>query len=648
MRQYTRDLYSNILPEETGLSTGWMPIGFVELACDNDRLHAFRRIMNFGRLCGVKVEEISPQQVQDLFPICETSDVLAAFHVPGDGRANPTDATLALAKGARMYGATIHENSPVQRVIKTANPTGFGPPSVAGVVVGNCGNAERGRENDGQEIRCNVVVNCAGMWARQFGESCGVHNIANQAAEHYYLITEPMPGIVDPTWPVIEDSSRCVYIRPEGQGLMLGLFEWDGADWKGNGDIPNDFSFGEIEPDWNRMAPYIEAAMERVPAVANVGIRALFCGPESFTPDNGPIVGESHELRNFYVAAGMNSIGILTGGGIGNIVARWIQRDGLAPTDVDCTGINMHRFERYQSNPDYRKARVSEALGNTYLVHYPDHQAKTCRNAKRSPLHDRLKERNAYFRDVSGWESPAWYAPSGMDATIEQESFQRERWFHYWAAEHLNCRENVALFDMSFMSKFLVQGPGAGKFLNRLSTANVDGQCGRITYTQWLNEEGFMEADLTVSKLSDGLFLVVASDTMHNHVHHHMLRRLPHDATVTDVSGQYAQINIQGPKSRDLLQSLTSVNLTELAFRDVRNLDVGFATAICARITYVGELGYELFIPVEQALSAYDRIVDAGVLLGLQHAGLKALGSLRLVRFAIEDISYSSASCSGL
>lgn len=637
MRQYTRDLYSNVLPEETGLSTGWMPIGLVELACDNDRLHAFRRIMNFGQLCGVNVKEITPRQVKDLFPICETGDVLAAFYVPDDGRANPTDATLALAKGARMYGATIHENARVQGVIKTPHPSGVGPPSVAGVVVRNGSANGKGDDEDLHEIHCQVVVNCAGMWARQFGEACGVHNIPNQAAEHYYLITEPMPGVVDPTWPVVEDSSRCVYIRPEGQGLMLGLFEWEGAHWHGDGDVPYDFSFGEIEPDWSRMAPYIEAAMERVPAVANVGIRALFCGPESFTPDNGPIVGESYELRNYFVAAGLNSIGILTGGGIGNIVARWIQRDGLAPGDVDCTGINMHRFQRYQSNPDYRKARVSEALGNTYRVHYPDHQPKTCRNVKRSPLHYRLKEQNACFRDVSGWEAPAWYAPTGIDAEIERESFQREPWFRYWEAEHMNCRTNVALFDMSFMSKFLVQGPGAGRFLNRLSTANVDGECGRITYTQWLNEEGYMEADLTVSKLDEGRFLVVATDTMHNHVLHHMLRRLPHDATVADVTGHYAQINIQGPKSRDLLQSITSVNLEEFAFRQVREIDVGFATAICARITYVGELGYELFIPVEQSLSAYDRIVDAGASFGLRHAGLKALGSLRLVRVSVME-----------
>jgi 4-methylaminobutanoate oxidase (formaldehyde-forming) len=648
MRQYTRDLYSTVLPDETGMDTGWMPIGFVGLACDEDRLHAYRRIRNFGQLCGVDVTEIPPDRVRELFPLCDTRDVLAGFHVPDDGRANPTDATLALAQGAKQYGASLYEQVVVEGVTKERNPVGFGPPRVTGVLVRDASGLRRSdsdpseRNADAHAIQCNVVVNCAGMWARQFGEASGVHNVPNQAAEHYYLITEPMPGIVDPRWPVLEDSSRCVYIRPEGQGLMLGLFEWEGAAWCGGErqGVPMDFSFGEIQPDWDRIGPYIEAAMERVPAVADFGVRVLFCGPESFTPDNAPVVGESHELRNYYVAAGMNSVGILTGGGIGNILSRWIHRGGLAPNDVDCTGINMHRFHRHQSNPEYRTSRVQEALGNTYRVHYPDHQPKTCRDTKRSPLHDRLRATNAHFRDVSGWESPAWYAPPGADPTVKRESFDREPWFRYWQAEHLSCRNNVALFDMSFMSKFLVQGLGAGAFLNRLSTANVDKDSGRITYTQWLNEEGYMEADLTISKLDEGQFLVIATDTMHNHVLHHMLRRLPGDVFISDVSGRYAQINLQGPSSRELLQTITSVDMSNFEFRQVQEIDIGIARAICARITYVGELGYELFVPVEQSTQTYDRIVQAGTQFGLQHAGLKALGSLRLVRFCLVPDSY--------
>ena len=622
MRKYTKQLYAEILPEETGLETGWMEIGFIELACDTVRLESNRRIAALNRLWGIDVKEITPFQVKERFPLCDVTDVLAGFYVASDGRANPTDTTMALAKGARMYGAKIFEHTPVQRVTRSSTAAGAGPPTVSGVVL-----------QDGRTIQANVVVNCAGMWARQFGEECGVYNIPNQAAEHYYLITEPIPG-VDLSWPVIEDASRYVYIRPEGAGLMLGLFELQGAAWKPEG-IPDNFTFGELEPDWDRMGPYVEAAMERVPAVQNVGIKAFFCGPESFTPDNAPIVGESSELRNYYIAAGLNSVGILTGGGMGQLLARWI-KDKHAPNDIDVTGINANRFHRYQSNVAYRQERVGESLGNTYRVHYPDHQLKTCRNAKQSVLHERLEQSNAYFRDVSGWESPAWYAPLGKEPVVEKESFGRENWFPYWEAEHKSCRENVALFDMSFMSKFLVQGRDAGIFLNRISTANVNGECGRIHYTQWLDEQGYMQADLTVTKLKDDDFLVVATDTMHNHVHDHMIRRLSPTAHafVTDVTARYTQINLQGPQSRELLQKLTSQDMDDAAFpfRQVVDIDMGLARVLCARITYAGELGFELFIPVEQARGVYDRIVKVGADFDLQHAGLRALGSLRMVR----------------
>jgi glycine cleavage system aminomethyltransferase T/glycine/D-amino acid oxidase-like deaminating enzyme len=616
-RQYTQELYRDILPTETGLETGYMGIGFIELACDADRLEAFRRIAAFNRFLGVDVAEISPEQVKDLFPLCETSDVLSGFWVENDGRANPTDATMALAKGARLHGANIIEQCHVAGVT-TSKPNGNYRAKVTGVRL----------ENE-TVIAANIVVNCAGMWARQFGEACGVYNIPNQAAEHYYLITEPMKEI-DPSWPVIEDSSKCVYIRPEGKGLMLGFFEWEGAAWKPEG-VPLDFSFGELDPDWDRMMPYVEQAMKRVPAAENVGVKALFCGPESFTPDNRPIVGESPELRNYYIAAGLNSIGILTGGGIGKILAQWIQQ-GCSPHDIDVTAIDASRFQRYQSNITYRNDRTGEALGNTYKVHYPDHQPTTCRNAKQSVLHERLVKANAFFQETSGWESPSWYAPHGTNPKVETESFGRENWFLHWEAEHISCRNNVALFDMSFMSKFHVQGNDAGKFLNRLSTANVDGDWGMITYTQWLDEQGYMAADLTITKMAENHFMVVATDTMLNKVYSHMLDRLVHGehVFVTDVTGRYAQLNLQGPRSRELLQGLTSVDLNNFAFRRAEEIDIGLARVLCIRITYVGELGYELFVPVEQARHVYDCIVELGREFSLSHAGLKALGSLRM------------------
>ncbi len=324
MRLYTKDLYANILPEETGLSCGYMPIGFIELACDADRLEYYRRVAAFNRYCGVEVAEISPEEVRDRCPIIDTSDVVKGFYVSDDGRANPTDITMALVRGARQNGVQILENVSVSGVTTSYHQEDRknSIPHATGVSL-----------SSGEFIKANVVANCAGMWARQLGELNGV-TIPNQAAEHYYLITEPFEE-VDPSWPVVEDSTRCVYIRPEGGGLMLGLFERTGVPWNVQ-KIPEDFYFGEINSDFDRMGPYLIEAMKRVPITERVGTKKLFCGPESFTPDGNPIVGESSEIRNYYVAAGMNSIGILTGGGIGKLLAQWI-RDGSAPSDMDVT-----------------------------------------------------------------------------------------------------------------------------------------------------------------------------------------------------------------------------------------------------------------------------------------------------------------------
>lgn len=629
MRKYTKELYSKILPEETNMDTGFIPIGFIELACDEHRLEYYRRVAAFNRFCGVDVSELNPHEVKDKFPLVDTNDVLAGFFVKDDGRANPSDVTMALTRGAKIYGAQIYENVAVNGIISTDY---LGPcsstvgkiikdtiPRVTGVTLEN-----------GDEIEANVVVNCCGMWARQFAEKCGGINVPNQAAEHYYLITDKMPE-VDPLWPVVEDSSKCVYIRPEGGGLMLGLFERMGAPWMVE-EVPSDFSFGEIEADWDRMAPYLEDAMKRVPATLQVGAKNFFCGPESFTPDGSPIIGEAPELKQYYVAAGLNSIGILTGGGVGDLLAQWIIQK-QPPSSYDVTGINIDRFHNHQRNPKYRADRVGEILGETYKVHYPDHNLSSCRNVKRSPLHKQMLEQNAYFRDVSGWESPSWFGDE-LNPKIAEENFGRQSFFKHWQQEHMQTRNNVALFDMSFMSKFSVKGDDAGAFLNYISTANVDGDSGKITYTQFLNSEGFLEADVTITKISHGDFLVVSTDTMHNHVLTHMRKHLTNQqhVFVNDVTNSFAQINIQGPNSRKLLQSVTSTNLDDemFPFRTSREIDIGYGIARCTRITNVGELGYELFIPSEFAAHIYEVIVDKGKEFDLQHAGLRALGSLRL------------------
>lgn len=608
MRKYTRDLYSR-LEAETGVSTGFKPVGFIELAADQDRLEEYRRVSAFNRYCGVDVHEISPKEVGELFPLARTDDLLAGFYVKEDGRANPVDVTMSLARGAKLQGVKILEGVPATGLLKKRG-------AVTGV-----------RTPIG-DIEAEYVVNCCGVWARQLGAASGV-NIPLQAAEHYYLITEKMPGLT-PSLPVIEDPGSYGYYREEVGGLMVGLFEPVCAPWMVNG-VPEDFSFGEITPDWERMGPYVEKAMSRVPASMDVGVRKFFCGPESFTPDLLPIVGEAPELKNYFVAAGMNSIGILTGGGLGRVLAHWIIN---GRPDVDVTGFNIDRLHTYQNNPAYRRTRTVESLGMVYQCHYPTRSMMTARGAKRAAIHDRLVAAGAYFKDVSGWEGADWYAPPGVEPKVDKLSWGRQNWFPYWKAEHEATREGVILMDMSFMAKFLVQGRDAGRLLNHISANNVDGPAGLITYTQWLNEGGKLEADLTVTKLDEERYWVVASDTAHRHAETWMRRHFPDDAHafVTDVTSGFAQINVQGPRSRALLQSLTSADLSNEAFpfRTAREIDLGFARALCVRITYLGELGYELYIPTEQAVHVYDQLVAAGPQFGLRHAGLKALASLRM------------------
>jgi 4-methylaminobutanoate oxidase (formaldehyde-forming) len=373
------------------------------------------------------------------------------------------------------------------------------------------------------------------------------------------------------------------------------------------------------------MGPYVEKAMARVPVSMDTGVKKFFCGPESFTPDLAPIVGEAPELKNFFVCAGLNSIGIITGGGLGRVMAHWLE---TGRPDVDVSYMNIDRLHSYQANPEYRRLRTVESLGMVYQCHYPTRSMETARGAKRSPFYDRLAARGAYFRDVSGWEGADWYG--NPDNTL---TFGKPSWFPQWAAEHRAAREGVILMDMSFMAKFRVEGRDAGRLLNWISANNVDGDAGQITYTQWLDEAGKLQADLTVTKLDDEKYWVVASDTAHRHVETWMKRHFDgHHAFVADLTSGYAQINIQGPRSRELMQLATSVDMSNAAFpfRAAREIDIGLARVLCIRITYLGELGYELYIPTEQALHVYDRLVELGDQVGLVHAGLKTLASCRM------------------
>jgi glycine cleavage system aminomethyltransferase T/glycine/D-amino acid oxidase-like deaminating enzyme len=605
IRLYSRDLYAR-LEAETGQSTGFRPVGLIEAAADRDRLEEYRRVAAFQRHLGLEVHEITPAEIADRFPWARTDDLLAGFLVPGDGRVNPVDLTMALVKGARALGVRVLEGVAVTDVL-------------------TAGGAVRGVRADGRTIECEYVVNCAGMWARELGERNGLV-IPNQAAEHYYLITDTIEGL-DPNAPVFEDPSSYGYYREEGGGMMVGLFEPEAAAWSVDG-IPSDFSFGTLPPDWDRMAPFLEKAMARVPVTMDVGVRTFFCGPESFTPDLAPAVGEAPGVRGYFVAAGMNSVGVLSAGGLGRVLAHWVT---TGEPDVDVTGFDVDRFRPDQLDPAYRAARTTEILGTVYAAHTPGTQLRSARNRLLSPVHDRLVEQGGYLREVSGWEGADWFAGPGRTPQAEP-TWGRAPWFEQWEAEHRAVREGVGLMDMSFMAKFRVRGPGAGGLLDRLSAGPVDGDPGVITYTQWLNEDGRIEADLTVSKLGTDDFWVVASDTAHGHVRARLDRFAHASVSVRDVTADFGQLNVQGPCSRDVLTTLTDADLSTDAFgfRSVGWVELAGVRLLLARITYLGELGYELYVPAADALTVYDSVRAAGDGHGLRPVGLKALASLRM------------------
>ncbi len=608
MSTYTIELMKT-LEEETGQTSGFNPIGYLQLACTPDWLEERRRLGAGARRLGVNYQEISPKEVKEMWPLADTKDVLAGFFTPEDGRANPVDFTMALAKGARMGGATILEETAVIGIKKKDG-------RVTGVVT------EKG------EIEAEIVVNCAGLWGRELGKLAGV-NVPLQAAEHYYLLTEPMEG-VHSDLPIIEDFGRYSYFREEVGGLLVGFFEPVAASW-GVGGIPKNFSFGEIQPDWDRMMPYVDIAMERIPALKNAGIHKFFCGPESFTPDGGPLMGEAPELKNFYVAAGLNSLGILQGGGVGRIMAHWIV-EGYCP--VESLHIDIARRLPFQGNQKFLSDRTVETLGYQYKLVYPNDEMQTARNIRKTAIHEQLAKAGAYFIEGMGWEIPDWYAPPGVEAKVEEYSWGRQNWFEYLAGEHKACRENVILMDVTSMSKFLVQGRDAEKVLNNICANDVAVPVGKVVYTQWLNERGGMMADLTVTRLAEDKYFIVSAGDFYTLDLFWLKKNIPADAHVfvTDMTSAYTLMNLQGPKSRELMQKITTADVSKEAFpyMSAQEIDLNYALAQVLRVTYEGELGFELYVPTEFSAHVYEAVVEAGQDLGLRHAGFQALNSLRI------------------
>lgn len=607
MAKYSRDLFE-VLEQETGLSTGFRPVGYLQTGSTKERTHKLRREADFMRLMGIEREEISPAEVAALWPQVDASDVMAGFFTANEGRADPANVTMSLAKGARMGGARVLEGTRVTGITQKDG-------RVTGVVT------DRGT------IEAEYVVNCAGMWAREIGAMAGV-SVPLQACEHAYLITEPFEG-VSRDLPIFEDPDRFAYYREEVGGLMVGLFEPVAAPWSLDA-IPDGFSFGEIPSNWDRLAPFLEYAMEILPDLKNVGIRKLFTGPESFTPDNGFLMGEAPELINFFVAAGFNSLGILTGGGAGSIIAGWIV-DGLPPVDV--TDVDIARMSPFQTNRPYLEERSVELLGRLHSTgSWPHSHPATARNVRRSAVHERLERAGAHFADSSGWENVAYFATPGI-AIENKLTYARQDWFEFHAAEHRAVRENVAMFDLSSMSKFLLQGSDAEEVLNFIAGNNVAVPVGRCVYTQFMNVRGGVEADVTVTRMAEDRFLIVAAEAFHRRVERMLRRGVPADkrAYVTDVTSGYTLLSVQGPRSRELLSEVTAADLSNDAFPYFtgREVDLHHARGWALRMSFVGELGWELYIPTEFALGVYDRIIEVGAEFDLAHAGIETLESTR-------------------
>lgn len=606
---YGRNLIAG-LEAETGQATGFRQVGYIQPADTAERLEEMRRGGAFMNRFGIEVHEVSPGEAAQRFPIGDFSNTIAAFWYPLEGRTNPVDTTMALARGARSRGARIVEDCRVEDVL-TANGRAVGVRS------------DRG------DIAAEHVVICAGMWSRQIGARAGL-NLPLQAAEHYYLITESIEGITRDL-PLLEDPHTWAYFREETGGLLVGLFEPDAAAWHIDA-VPETFAFGEIDPDWERITPHLEVAFKRVPVAADAGIRKLFCGPESFTPDLAPLVGEAPGLRNCWVAAGLNSLGILNGPGIGMALAQWIV-EGHCP--VDHTRFNVERFaDGTHNTPAFRRARTPELLAKSFGAHFPNESFKSARGLKQSVLYDRLKAAGACFSESHGWELPDWFAPTPEEAKVEKYSWGRQNWWKWHAEEHRAAREDAVLMDMSSMGKFLVQGRDACALLNRISCNEVDVAPGRIIYTAWTNERGGFEADLTVTRLAEDRFLVVVGENSHGHTETWMSRHIGADefVTITDVTPGITQINVHGPKARALMQMVSEADLSNdgFPFMTARRIDVGFFEVMALRVTYVGELGWELHVSNLHATQVYDLLMESGRDLGLRNAGMQTLSSLRL------------------
>jgi len=609
LAKYSADLYVK-LEAETGVATGMRQCGSITVALTEERKEEIYRQASTARAFDVDVQEIGPDEVKAMYPHLNVSDVTAAVHLPLDGQCDPANIAMALAKGARQNGATIIEGVKVT-AITSANG------KVTGVDWESSG--ETG------SIAADIVINCGGMWGRDLAAQSGV-TLPLHACEHFYIVTEAIEGL--PRLPVLRVPDECAYYKEDAGKMLLGAFEPVAKPW-GMGGIPEDFCFDQLPEDFDHFEPILEQAVNRLPLLATAGIHTFFNGPESFTPDDRYYLGEAPEIKGYWVAAGYNSIGIVSSGGAGFALAQWIH-DGEPPFDL--WEVDIRRAQPFQKNRHYLQNRVTETLGLLYADHFPYRQMATARGIRRSPIHEQLKARGAVFGEVAGWERANWFADEG-EAREYQYSWKRQNWFENQKREHMAVREAAGLFDMTSFGKIRVEGRDALTYLQHLCANDMDVEPGRIVYTQMLNSHGGIECDLTVTRLSDTAFLlVVPGATLQRDLA--WLRRHVGEsfAVITDVTAAESVLCVMGPNARSLLQAVSPNDFSNEAhpFGTAREVEIGMGLARAHRVTYVGELGWELYVSTDQTAHVFEALMEAGADHGLKLCGLHTLDSCRI------------------
>ena len=610
LAKYTQELYFD-LEKETGVSTGFKRVGSISVALTNERMEELKRSAAMARAFGVDVEEISPREIQKRYPHINLERVVGGVFLGKDGQGDPANIALALAKGARQLGAKIHERVTVKKVFKNQN-------KVTGLEWID-------QNGDHGHIACEEIVNCAGMWGHSVGKMLGA-NIPLHACEHFYIVTEPIAELTQ--LPVLRVPDECAYYKEDAGKMLLGAFEPNAKPW-GMSGISDDFEFDQLPEDFEHFEPILEMAINRLPVLEKAGIHTFFNGPESFTPDDAYHLGRTPEMENVWVAAGFNSIGIQSAGGAGMALAQWMQ-DKEKPFDLG--DVDISRMQPFQGNKKYLFERSKETLGLLYADHFPFRQKESARGVRRTPFHEHLKSKGAVFGEVAGWERANWFSFDGQHDEYVY-SWKRQNWFENSAKEHMAVRENVGLYDMSTFGKIRVEGKDAERFLNYLCGANLSVDIGKIVYTQFLNSKGGIEADVTVTRLSETIYLIVtpAATRLADET---WLRRNQKDynVVITDITAAEGVLALMGPNSRALLSSISPNNFDNEInpFGTAQVIEIGMGLARAHRVSYVGELGWELYISSDQCGHIFETIIDAGSDHDLKLCGMHMMDSCRI------------------